>query len=243
MGRQRELHEPMATIPARSRQNGRGIWLYKRSFRHRILRFSSPSATTTSSTLTQKPTRRWHASQAGPQRPRSARLIRLVRCRHPAIISKSLKEQIGVSNAAPYCGSSRRFAQRLVLFSEPERRILSHPDSPPSQTILEIRLRREWLTQYTVLPFGLSLGPPYFYEVHGRGSFPSETDGNPHSQLPRRLAHSGPVRGGTTFTRTLILSHLERLGLRVNSPKAHCLPSQEYRSWVQFWLGSRESGW
>ncbi len=43
-------------------------------------------------------------------------------------------------------------------------------------------------------------GPPYFYEVHGRGSFPSETDGNPHSQLPRRLAHSGPVRGGTTFT-------------------------------------------
>ncbi len=47
----------------------------------------------------------------------------------------------------------------LVLFSGPERRILSHPDSPPS-----------------------------------------ETDGNPHSQLPRRLAHSGPVRGGTTFT-------------------------------------------
>ncbi len=43
-------------------------------------------------------------------------------------------------------------------------------------------------------------GPPYFYEVHGRGSFPSETDGNLHSQLPRRLAHSGPVRGGTTFT-------------------------------------------
>ncbi len=43
-------------------------------------------------------------------------------------------------------------------------------------------------------------GPPYFYEVHGRGSFPSETDGNPHSQLPQRLAHSGPVRGGTTFT-------------------------------------------
>ncbi len=36
--------------------------------------------------------------------------------------------------------------------------------------------------------------------MHGRGSFPSETDGNPHSQLPRRLAHSGPVRGGTTFS-------------------------------------------
>ncbi len=34
-----ELHEPMATIPAKSRRNGRDIWLYKRSFRHRILRF------------------------------------------------------------------------------------------------------------------------------------------------------------------------------------------------------------
>ncbi len=36
-------------------------------------------------------------------------------------------------------------------------------------------------------------GVAYQYTV------PSETDGNPHSQLPRRLAHSGPVRGGTTF--------------------------------------------
>ncbi len=43
-----ELHEPMATIPARSRQNGHGIWLYKPSFRHRILRFTSTEATTES---------------------------------------------------------------------------------------------------------------------------------------------------------------------------------------------------
>ncbi len=27
-------------------------------------------------------------------------------------------------------------------------------------------------------------------------ALPSETDGNPHTQLPRRLAHSGPVAGG-----------------------------------------------
>ncbi len=87
----------------------------------------------------------------------------------------------------------------LVLFSGPERRILSHPDSPPSQTILEIRLRRSGLPVHGPTLWAVS-GPLYFYEVHGRGSFPSETDGNPHSQLPRRLAHSGPVRGGTTFT-------------------------------------------
>ncbi len=87
----------------------------------------------------------------------------------------------------------------LVLFSGPERRILSHPDSPPSQTILEIRLRGSGLPVHGPTLWAVS-GPPYFYKVHGRGSFPSETDGNPYSQLPRRLAHSGPVRGGTTFT-------------------------------------------
>ncbi len=30
---------------------------------------------------------------------------------------------------------------------------------------------------------------------HGCGSFPAETDGNPHPELPRRLAHFGPVGG------------------------------------------------
>ncbi len=71
--------------------------------------------------------------------------------------------------------------------------------APPSQTILEIRLRGSGLPVHGPTLWAVS-GPPYFYEVHGCGSFPSETDGNPHSQLPRRLAHSGPVRGGTTFT-------------------------------------------
>ncbi len=121
----------------------------------------------------------------------------------------------------------------LVLFSGPEGRILSHPDSPPSQTILEIRLRGSGLPVHGPTLWAVS-GPPYFYKVHGRGSFPSETDGNLHSQLPRRLAHSGPVKGGTSFTQkvSLILSHLERLGLRVNFAN---LPANEYRSWVQFW--------
>ncbi len=46
----------------------------------------------------------------------------------------------------------------LVLFSGPERRILSHPDSPPSQTILEIRLRR----------CGLPVHGPTLWAVSGR---------------------------------------------------------------------------
>ncbi len=71
--------------------------------------------------------------------------------------------------------------------------------APPSQTILEIRLRGSGLLIHGPTLWTVSV-PPYFYEVHGRGSFPSKTDGNPHSQLPRQLAHSGPVRGGVTFT-------------------------------------------
>ncbi len=50
--------------------------------------------------------------------------------------------------------------------------------------------------QYKVLPFGLS----HFYTMHGCGSLPSETDGNPHTQLPQRLAHSGPVAGAFGIT-------------------------------------------
>ncbi len=39
-------------------------------------------------------------------------------------------------------------------------------------------------------------GSPHFYTMHGCGSLPSVTDGNPHTQIPRRLANSGPVAGG-----------------------------------------------
>ncbi len=62
-----------------SRQNGWGIWLYKRSFCHRILRFTSTEATTTSSTLIQRSLLAVDMPRSRTQRPRSARLIRLQR--------------------------------------------------------------------------------------------------------------------------------------------------------------------
>ncbi len=113
----------------------------------------------------------------------------------------------------------------LVLFSGSERRILSHPDSPPSQTILEIRLRGSGLPVHGPTLWAVS-GPPYFYEVHGRGSFPSETDGNPHSQLPRHWLILAQSELELLSHRTLILSHLERLGLRVNFAKSALSPCQ-----------------
>ncbi len=46
----------------------------------------------------------------------------------------------------------------LVHVAGSERRALSHPGSPPSQMILEIRIRRDGIS-IQVLPFGLSLAP------------------------------------------------------------------------------------
>ncbi|KAI2664298.1 Transposon Ty3-G Gag-Pol polyprotein [Labeo rohita] len=54
--------------------------------------------------------------------------------------------------------------------------------------------------QYTVLPFGLSLAPRTFTKCMDAALAPPETEGNPHPQLPRRLARSGPVGGRTVVS-------------------------------------------
>ncbi len=100
-----------------SRWNGRGIWLYKRSFRHRILRFFllqrrrlrlrwSREAYSPLTRLAVGPSDLdllgWSAFNAPQHRSSSGP----VRCSYPAIISrKSLKEQIGVLMPRRYCGS------------------------------------------------------------------------------------------------------------------------------------------
>ncbi len=83
----------------------------------------------------------------------------------------------------------------LVYVAGSERRILSHPGSPPSQTSLEICIQRGGLSIQDPAVWAVP-GSPHFYTMHGCGSLPSETDGNPHTQLPQWLAHSGPVAGG-----------------------------------------------
>ncbi len=66
---------------------------------------------------------------------------------------------------------------------------------PPSQTILEIRIRRGGISIQVPAVWAIP-GSSHFNMMHGCSSFPSATDENPHTQLPRRLAHSGPVAGG-----------------------------------------------
>ncbi len=83
----------------------------------------------------------------------------------------------------------------LVHVAGSGRHVLSHPGSPPSQTILEIRIRRGGISMQGPAVWAVP-GSPHFYTMHGCGSLPSVTDGNPHTQIPRRLANSGPVAGG-----------------------------------------------
>ncbi len=113
----------------------------------------------------------------------------------------------------------------LVIFSGPERCILSHPDSPPSQTIY-IRLRGSGLSVHGPTLWTVS-GSPHFYKVHGRSSFPSKADGNPHSQLPRRLARFGPVGGRINITQDPPPQPLRAPGTQSILPRARCPPASE----------------
>ncbi len=63
-----------------------------------------------------------------------------------------------------------------------ENQILSHPDSPPSQMILEIRLQGSGLSVHCPSLWTVS-GPPHIYEMHECSFFPFKTDGNPHLHL------------------------------------------------------------
>ncbi len=74
--------------------------------------------------------------------------------------------------------------------------------------------------QYRSCPSGCPYRP-----VSSRSSGGSpcslERTGRAHSQLPRRLAHTGSVSGSVMRTQGLVLSHLSQLGLRVNWERAN----------------------
>ncbi len=114
----------------------------------------------------------------------------------------------------------------LVHVAGSERRIISHPGSPPLQTILDIHIRRCGISIQGPAVWAVS-GSPHFYTMHGCSSLPSVKNGNPHTQLPRQLAHFCPV---LISHKTLLLSNLDCQGLGVNFAKSIMSPSQ----WVSF---------
>ncbi len=110
----------------------------------------------------------------------------------------------------------------LVHVTGSERRVLSHPGSPPSQTILEIHIWRGGISIQGPVVWAIP-GSPHFYTMHGCGSLPSATHGNPHT-LPRLILTQLQVV--LTSHKTLLLSHFDCLGLRVSFPKSILSPSQ-----------------
>lgn len=70
--------------------------------------------------------------------------------------------------------SSRKF-RGLVSVCGSERHILSCPNSPSSQTFLEIRIQGSGLSIHSPAIWAVP-SPSHFYEVHEHVSFPSETD-------------------------------------------------------------------
>ncbi len=105
------------------------------------------------------------------------------------------------------------------------RPVLPCVDPSVPQAIPAVCVRRTSIS-VQVLPFGLSLSPPCLHESSGGSPCSLERTGRAHSQLPRRLAHTGSVSGSVMRTQGLVLSHLSQLGLRVNWEKSKLLSMQ-----------------
>ncbi len=134
----------------------------------------------------------------------------------------------GRSGWSHWSRSSRRFAQRTGSVLWNLKDAYFHIQIAPHHRRF-LRFAFEGVAyQYTVLPFGLSLAPRTFTKCMDAALSPLRQMGIPHSQLPpRRRAHSGPVRGGTTFTQNPHPQPLRAPGGSGSiSPKAHCPPSQ-----------------
>ncbi len=116
----------------------------------------------------------------------------------------------------------------LVLFAGSERRLLLHPDSPHQIAPPPLlRFTFEGVAyQYTVLPFGLSLAPPTFTKC-------MDTAPSPLRQLGIRILNYlddwlilAQSEDELLYHRSMLLNHLECLGLRVNFAKSALSPSQ-----------------
>ncbi len=108
-----------------------------------------------------------------------------------------------------------KMPRRLILFLGSERRLLSHPDSPHHRPFLRFAFKGV-AYQYTVLPFGLSLAPRTFTMCMDKAL-------SPLRQM--RICIFNYLNDWLVLAqsdvellshRSLLLSHLECLGLKVN---------------------------
>ncbi len=123
-----------------------------------------------------------------------------------------------------------------------EPRLRMHP-SPSSVCSIDLKTRTSMCRSFRATGHScglrskdehISTGPalravpiaPCLHESSGGSPCSLERSGRAHSQLPRRLAHTGSVSVSVMRTQGLVLSHLSQLGLRVNWEKSKLLPMQ-----------------
>ncbi len=123
-----------------------------------------------------------------------------------------------------------------------EPRLRMHP-SPSSVCSIDLKTRTSMCRSFRATGHScglrskdehISTGPalravpiaPCLHKSSGGSPCSLERSGRAHSQLPRRLAHTGSVSGSVMRTQGLVLSHLSQLGLRVNWEKSKLLPMQ-----------------
>ncbi len=156
-----------------------------------------------------------------------------------------------------------------------EPRLRMHP-SPSSVCSIDLKTRTSMCRSFRATGHScglrskdehISTGPalravpiaPCLHESSGGSPCSLERTGRAHSQLPRRLAHTGSVSGSVMRTQGLVLSHLSQLGLWVNWEKSKLLPMQRisflaaaaavtllgllYMRPLQHWLHGRVPRW
>ncbi len=145
-----------------------------------------------------------------------------------------------------HCAQEKRWVTTNLgsahLDAHAEPRLRMHP-SPSSVCSIDLKTRTSMCRSFRTTGHScglrskdehISTGPalravpiaPCLHESSGGSPCSLERTGRAHSQLPRRLAHTGSVSGSVMRTQGLVLSHLSQLGLRVNWEKSKLLPMQ-----------------
>ncbi len=113
----------------------------------------------------------------------------------------------------------------LVIFAGSERRLLSYPDSPPPPPP-----SRECLINTRFLPIGLSLAPQPFMKCMDAAISQLRQLGIRILNYLNDWLILAQSEDELLYHRSMLLSHLECLGLRVNFAKNALSPSQ----WISF---------
>ncbi len=152
--------------------------------------------------------RRWVTTNPGPAR------------------SESGPSQAPVQDVDAETHLSMRPSPRLVCSNRPEGRLLPCLDPPSTQTVSPLCVRG---ASIPVQGPSLRAIPVASCLHQGRRSRPCTVKGSRHSypQLPRRLAHSGPVSSTVVRTQGYGAQSPQRLGLQVNQRKEQTLPCAE----------------